>query len=89
MSAERITGVAIRTANEITISHGEPHRHHHLIAELRRLGLSASDISASEQGFRTSDGRFVNRIEAAEIAQRAGQLKAPMTRTELFSEDLW
>lgn len=46
VSAERITGVAIRTANEITISHGAPHRHHDLIAH--RAGQLRKPLQTTE-----------------------------------------
>ena len=44
-----------------------------------------------EQGFVTSDGRFVDREEAWRIAVDAGQVTevAQTSRRELFSEDLW
>ena len=43
------------------------------------------------QGFTTSTGRFVGRVEAAKIALDSGQIKV-LSRPEqgiLYSEDLW
>jgi hypothetical protein len=41
------------------------------------------------QGFLTSDGRFVGRKEALEIAIKAKQILPQDGKNELFSEDLW
>jgi hypothetical protein len=44
----------------------------------------------SEQGFLTSDGKFVTRTEGAKIALKAKQITSlRFGKTELFSEDLW
>ncbi len=40
-----------------------------------------------EQGFVTTHNRFVDRVEAVEIALKSGQIKE--TKKQLFSEDLW
>lgn len=43
-----------------------------------------------EQGFVTSRGRFVDRIEGKKIAAAAGQLlERASTSSKLFSEDVW
>ncbi len=42
-----------------------------------------------EQGFLTSVGRFVNRIEALYVAKRAGQIVKGHWPPYLYSEDLW
>ena len=44
-------------------------RHAHIILE------SGEYISAKEQGFLTSEGKFVNRSKAAKIAFEAGQIR--------------
>ncbi len=44
-------------------------------------------VTQSEQGFVDSDGNFLNRAEAAEVAYRAGQIK--VQKPELCSEDVW
>lgn len=41
------------------------------------------------QGFMTSDGRFVDRKEALEIAIKAEQILPDAGKNELWSEDLW
>lgn len=53
-----------------------------LVRERKELG-----IYEKEQGFLTSDNRFVDRAEAAKIAIERGQTKAP--NDYLFSEDIY
>jgi len=53
--------------------------------EIRRIGCE--QIAGKLQGFLTSTGRFVDRVEAAMIARNAGQIAS---KTEsLDSEDLY
>ena len=40
-----------------------------------------------KQGFLTSENRFIDRVEAVEVALQSGQIKE--RKKELFSEDLW
>lgn len=58
-------------------SHGEDDK----ARELRRM------TSGEHQGFITSTGRYVNRVEAMHVAFEAGQI--PELKDELFSEDLY
>lgn len=62
-----------------------PHRHHHI---LHKMSFPAS--LECEQGFLTSEGKFVDRVEAKRIAIATGQemLRQSYSR-DLFSEDLW
>lgn len=53
--------------------------------ERRRIG--EEQIAGKNQGFLTSRGRFVDRVEAAEIAKAAGQTTSE--KGALFSEDLY
>ena len=47
-------------------------------------------IRAVEQGFLTSDGRFVDRVEGLAIALAAGQVITKHGNpNQLFSEDMW
>jgi hypothetical protein len=73
-------------------------RHGHCIDIMRSLGTLRSvtfgpdSVGENEQGFLTSKNRFVERIEAAEIAAKQGQVQIdslinPMVG--LFSEDLY
>ena len=63
--------------------------------QVEGMTLSLPDymVTPACQGFLTSTGRFVNRVQAKQIAHMAGQ---PQLRPEgerhdrdLFSEDLW
>lgn len=86
----KIVSCAIRTVVDGVIhSLPRPARHHHILHAM--IGL---DRSLSEQGFVTSDGTFVDRPTAMEIALAAAQVKRRKGLTdydgpELFSEDLW
>lgn len=84
---ERIGGAAIRV-DGIIHSVAPPMRHHHVIRYLARRGVGPEKLH--DQGFVTSTGRFVNRIEGLTVAQAAGQIivKTP-PEYELFSEDMW
>lgn len=62
-------------------------RHHNVFITLKCLGIDRLLIGDSIQGFITSDDRFVNRKEAAQIAFDAGQIKE--MKNSLFSEDLY
>ena len=56
----------------------------------KNTGLKMSNKS-DDQGFFTSRGRYVNRILAARIAKKAGQLDPSSNRKvyALLSEDIW
>jgi hypothetical protein len=86
-ACERIVRAAIKTEREI-YHLAPPARHHTVMLEFD-LGLKLHD-----QGFLTSEGRYVDRLEGMRIAKAAGQLKrreGPQyyQGPELFSEDLW
>lgn len=56
----------------------------------RNMGLKMS-VRRKDQGFMTSKGRFVDRVNAAYIAKRADQVDKRGKRKiiELLSEDIW
>lgn len=57
-----------------------------IIAAMVRAGYA---VKGCPQGFVTSSGRFVDRVEAAKIAIAAGQIKnLKYHKTKLFSEEL-
>lgn len=92
---ETIVAAAIQI-DGLTMSMPPPARHHHVLRIAVNLPGEDSDvlIGRERQGFLTSTGRFVGRLEAKRIALAAGQ---PMrdqgpraySGPELFSEDLW
>jgi hypothetical protein len=56
------------------------HRHHNIFAQMRPMWgflvaeRRANGVKKETQGFLTSTGRFVNRLEARQIAKAAGQV---------------
>lgn len=78
-------------AEEVIISAPPPHRHHHLIyAGYTTKGNKS--VGPQEQGFLTSSGRFVDRVEGMQIARACGQPfngEHKVDSTYLFSEHLW
>ena len=88
--AERIVAAALKVGSMI-ISAPPPARHHTLLhAVFNTYGKRGPMIKATDQGFLTSDGRFVDRDEGAKIAIDAEQIiKTKFQPNHLFSEDLW
>lgn len=80
---ELIVAAAIR-CNGVIISVERPGRHGDCINFMHRLRLGYSD-----QGFLTNRGRFVGRVEAAEIVEASGQGSKRDGINGLFSEDMW
>lgn len=79
----------------IILSAPPPHRHHHLIPA-GYVTKGNKPVGPEEQGFLTSEGRFVDRLEAMQIAIAIDQLhpllKGSLQRAgykELYSEHLW
>ncbi|MEK1908147.1 MAG: hypothetical protein AAAB13_20435 [Pseudomonas sp.] len=88
MSEERERIIAAAIQFGATISLPPPARHHTILQTMDlEMHLDESSATAS-QGFLTSTGRFVNRVEGFYIAHRAGQIGTKDT-PQLFSEDLW
>lgn len=73
----------------MTISAPPPARHHTLLHAFSAYNRKTM-IKTTDQGFLTSEGRFVGRDEAAKIAILAEQItKTKFQPNHLFSEDLW
>ena len=64
-----------------------PGRHCHVIEKIAKLGFSIP--IKGEQGFLLSDGTFVNRASAAQVALAAGQCDKLVAPPNLYSEDIW
>lgn len=70
------------------------YRHDRCYRIVQAAGLPAEVVHNATQGFRTSYGRFVDRVEGMQI-QRASGLQSRYSRDgvyrgdELFSEDLY
>jgi hypothetical protein len=73
-----IIAVAIRH-NELIYTLPQPNRHHNLIHHMVQNLLIEAPVKG-EQGFLTSAGEFVDRVQAAKMLDLPGQL---------YSEDLW
>jgi hypothetical protein len=82
---ERIDRAAV-LKNDRIYAVDRPGRHDRAIHACCAL-LNLKTIGAHEQGFVTTDGRFVGREEAARLAFERGQIKEP--KATLFSEDVW
>lgn len=70
---ERITSAALRHRETGKVSEGFNHADAYDKAEGREVPLHEMDIRPYEEGFMTSEGRFVDRYEAAKIANAAKQ----------------
>ena len=66
-----------------------PSRHHHILNTVALWRDDAALSLQAEQGFITSDGFFVDRLEASKIALASGQIKGLNAPPNLYSEDLW
>lgn len=87
----KILGVAIMGGNGNLYVLNPPHRHSDLL-----LDMQAANVKPKEQGFVISNGEFVNRTEAMEIAKKSGQFIERSeddpdynSTNQLYSEDLW
>jgi hypothetical protein len=63
-----------------------------MLSGLRSVQLAPDGVGESEQGFMTSHNRFVDRLEAVEVAVKAGQVYRNFLdnpKIGLFSEDLY
>jgi len=78
---------AIRDHDGIIFSIDRPARHHDVIHKMVKMGRPKP--ITGDQGFILSDGRFVEREEAAQIALAAGQCQTLTAPPRLYSEDLW
>lgn len=92
---ERIVAAAVQYRG-ITLSLQPPARHHTILQTMDILvGISQDELHSAYQGFLTSEGRYVNRVEAYYMAYKTNQFKGElasrrnMEKPELFSEDLW
>lgn len=84
----RIVGVAMEFEDEAgMLCLPAPHRHCHLVALAKAIGVDRMRSAKATQGFYTSEGQFVTRFQAGAVAKNAGQTKE--RKKELFSEDVW
>ncbi len=86
---EKIVSVAIKAKEGLIFSLPKPNRHVDIIRLLFLVEIDPLVASNGEEGFLTSEGRFVDRIEAAQIALFSGQVAALLLPPKLRTEDLW
>ena len=86
---ETIVAAAIQ-CDGMTVSLPRPARHAHVLWTALMF-MTSEIVNRSTQGFLTSEGRFVTRIEAKHIAHRARQkvIRGNPHQIEAFSEDFW
>jgi len=78
----KIIAAAVIDENNNVHSLNPPMRHHNIIHKL-------FPIKIIEQGFLLNDGTFIDRLTAASIAIKSGQINKLNNPPELFTEDLW
>lgn len=90
-SETTITAAAIRLPDGTVICLPPPARHHDVVRRALADGHAQAEVFSADQGFLTSEPRYVNRKIAWPIADVAGQLTRLPGGTEglLFSENLW
>lgn len=85
---ERIVAAAIYAGAVISLP--PPARHHTILHSMVMIMDIDAIKNGHNQGFLTSAGRYVNRVEGWQIASDAGQiLRNTAGRPELYSEDMW
>lgn len=84
---EKIAAAAMQKG-ALIVSLPRPNRHGDIIKCIV-TDLSMEDAHDFDQGFITSEGRYVDRREGAAIAIAAGQITELQCPPNLFSEDLW
>ena len=90
---ERIETAAIVDSKGVVHARPRPARHPHIMEWMSARGIRVKPgiimADAREQGFVTSAGRFVDRVEGAKIAKAAGQIERLKWPPYLYTEDLW
>lgn len=89
MEKETIVAAAVQIEGT-TISLPQPARHGQVLMCAHEI-VTEAHLHTAVQGFLTSTGRFVNRVQAKHIAHRAGQptIRDNLHETQAFSEDFW
>jgi len=89
-----IVAVAIKTSDGIIHFLPKPNRHNDVIHALHiatetQYKMNKLILAHGEQGFITSEGNFVDRKVAGQIAIKCGQIEKLEFPPNLYSEDLW
>ena len=83
-----IIAAAIKWEGEV-YSVPNPGRHNHVFALMCKKFPDGRPFIDEEQGFLTDQGKFLDRISAAEYAIEKGQIRELKWPPLLYSEDLW
>lgn len=83
---EKIVSAAIFMGGIVSLP--PPARHHTIMQTMDIVMHLSHLVQPYDQGFLSSDGRYLNRVEAYYLALKAKQIE-PKSVPELFSEDLW
>jgi len=88
---ERIINAAIRYSGIVFVADTPNGRHSTVISAMHMANINTIEMAGPDnQGFITNTGRFVDRVEALEIAVTADQIiEGRRLSRELFSEDVW
>jgi hypothetical protein len=84
---EKVVATALLMKGGLVLSLPRPARHWHVQTAAVELGISL--VGNHEQGFLTSEGRFVRRAPARVMAFKAGQLAGKPISKVFTSEELW
>jgi hypothetical protein len=86
VTGEHIVAAAVSNAGTIWTLPA-PARHYDVKQHMARFRTAIAPDSLD--GYVTSTGRFVHRLQAADIAIEAGQVRELKNPPHLFSDDLW
>jgi len=85
-----VVGVALRKDSGLVLYLPAPNRHCDIFRLASKLLPKSKWPIRGEQGFLDSDGRFLDRRTAMEVARISGQVDPSREHNDdLFSEDLW
>lgn len=88
---EIIVGVASKAYGKL-YQLPKPYRHHDLLDIMFKERGGVETVCADEEGFITSLGRYVDRVEGFSIASKANQIlqdRHHKGQIELYSESVW
>lgn len=87
---EEIACAAIRYDDIGVLALPAPARHHHIMWTRLFIDGVSSHPPKANQGFLTTKGRFVDRVEGLALALQSGQIEEKQGNpNELYSEDMW
>lgn len=84
-----IITVAIKF-NDLIFTMPKPNRHPDVLHQMHKLGIKIFNNISITEGFLTSEGHFLNRLESYEYAMKYDLCNdIPEFEGVLYSEDLW